>query len=341
METRREPEPVGEPAEESPQVVAPDASDEPAADDLGPVPEAQIAEEAATHHAIPRVRPRTTAELDREPPPRQRYRTPLRISLRELVASWELLLTFVERDLRVRYKQAVLGGVWAVLQPLMLMVIFTVVFGKIAKIPHGGVPYPIFSYSTLVPWGFFSGAIAYGTNAIVTNAPIIRKTYCPRELFPISSVLSSGFDYVISLVILFGLLLAFGFPPAMTWVAFPLLLVILVAMITVLTMIVSAATVYFRDIRYATPMVLQVLLYATPIAYPLSRAQAALPHGLRGVYPYLNPLVPVMDGFRRVLVFHQWPQWAPLSVAGAGSLLALVVTYWWYKRVDRSFADVI
>jgi ABC-type polysaccharide/polyol phosphate export permease len=221
------------------------------------------------------------------------------------------------------------------------MVIFTVVFGRIANIPHGGVPYPIFSYSTLVPWGFFSGAIAYGTNAIVTNAPIIRKTYCPRELFPISSMLSSGFDYMISLAILFGLLLAFGLPPQLTWIAFPLLLLVLVLMITVITMIVSAATVYFRDIRYATPMVLQVLLYATPIAYPLSQAKSALPAGLRELYPYLNPLVPVMDGFRRVLVFGQWPQWAPLTFAGVGSAVALIVTYWWYKRIDRSFADVI
>jgi ABC-type polysaccharide/polyol phosphate export permease len=337
METRREPEPVGEPAAQQ----ALEQTEEPAEDELGPVPEAQVAEEAATHHAIPRVRPRTTAELEGEPPPRQRYRTPVLASLRELVASRELLLTFVERDLRVRYKQAVLGGVWAILQPLVLMVIFTVVFGRIANIPHGGVPYPIFSYSTLVPWGFFSGAIAYGTNAIVTNAPIIRKTYCPRELFPISSVLSSGFDYLISLAILFGMLLAFGYPPQLTWVAFPLLLLILVLMITVLTMIVSAATVYFRDIRYATPMVLQVLLYATPIAYPLSQAKKALPPSLAGLYPYLNPLVPVMDGFRRVLVFGQWPQWAPLSFAGIGSAVALVVTDWWYKRIDRSFADVI
>jgi ABC-type polysaccharide/polyol phosphate export permease len=334
METRREPESVGEePAAQQAQ--------EPEEDDLGPVPEAQVAEEAATHSAIPRVRPRTTAELDRDPPPRQRYRTPVRLSLKELVASRELLLTFVERDLRVRYKQAVLGGVWAIVQPLVLMVIFTVVFGKIAKIPHGGVPYPIFAYSTLVPWGFFSGAIGYGTNAIVTNAPIIRKTYCPRELFPISSVLSSGFDYVISLVILFGMLLAFGFPPQRTWIAFPLILLILVLIITVLTMIVSAATVYFRDIRYATPMVLQVLLYATPIAYPLSRAKDALPSTLAALYPYLNPLVPVMDGFRRVLVFGQWPQWAPLTFAGVGSAVALALAYWWYKRLDRSFADVI
>jgi ABC-type polysaccharide/polyol phosphate export permease len=338
METRREPERMGaEPASKHAQ----DQAQEPAEDDLGPVPESQVAEEAATHHAIPRVRPRTTEELDREPPARQRYRTPVRVSLRELFASRELLLTFVERDLRVRYKQAVLGGIWAVLQPLTLMVIFTVVFGRIARIPHGGVPYPIFSYSALVPWGFFAGAIAYGTNAIVTNAPIIRKTYCPRELFPIASVASSGFDYLISLGILFGLLLAFGSPPQRTWVAFPLLLVILVLMITTLTLLVSAATVYFRDIRYATPMVLQVLLYATPIAYPLSQAKAALPPTLAAWYPYLNPLVPVMDGFRRILVFGQWPQWAPLSFAGIGSTVALAVTYWWYKRIDRSFADVI
>jgi ABC-type polysaccharide/polyol phosphate export permease len=328
METWREPEPTN-------------ASEGPSAEGLGPLSEAQIAEEEATHRPIPRVRPRTTDELDVEPPARQRYRVHLRSSLRELFASRELLLTFVERDLRVRYKQAVLGGLWAVLQPLMLMVIFTIVFGRIAKIPHGGVPYPIFSYSTLVAWGFFSGAIAYGTNAIVANAPIIRKTYCPRELFPISSVLSSGFDYLISSVILLGMLFAYGKTPQLTWLAYPVLLLVLVLLITTLTMIVSAATVYFRDIRYATPMVLQVLLYATPIAYPLGRAQAALPRGLSALYPYVNPLVPIMDGFRRVLVFGQWPQWAPLGFAGAVSTVGLFATYWWYKRIDRNFADVI
>jgi ABC-type polysaccharide/polyol phosphate export permease len=334
MEIRREQGPPGAAAEPA---GAGDGSEE----ELGPLSEAQVAEEAATHRPIPRVRPRTTDELDVEPPPRQRYRVEVLRSLREFLASRELLLTFVERDLRVRYKQAALGGLWAVLQPLMLMVIFTIVFGRIAEIPHGGVPYPIFSYSALVPWGFFAGAIAYGTNAIVTNAPIIRKTYCPRELFPISSVLSSGFDFAISSLILFGMLLAYGRTPGMTWLAFPLLLLVLLLLITALTMIVSAATVYFRDIRYATPMVLQILLYATPIAYPLDRALAALPSGLRGVYPYLNPLVPILDGFRRVLVFGRWPDWIPLASSAIVGALGLVGTYWWYKRIDRSFADVI
>src|SRR3989442_1270101 len=141
-----------------------------------PLSEEQIAEEERTHRVIPRVAPRTTDDLEIEPPQRQRYPVRLGHALSEMWATRELLLTFVERDLRVRYKQAVLGGLWAILQPLLLMVIFTVVFGHIARVPHQGVPYPIFSYSTLVPWGFFSGAIAYATNAIITNAPVIRKT---------------------------------------------------------------------------------------------------------------------------------------------------------------------
>jgi lipopolysaccharide transport system permease protein len=310
--------------------------------------EEEIVEEDATHRVLPRVNPLTTRDLEVHPPPRQRYRTPLRRSLAELVRARELLFTFVERDLKVRYKQAKLGALWAILQPLMLMVVFTVVFGRIAKIGSEGLPYPIFAYTALVPWGLFSGAIGYGTNSIIGASGTIRKIYCPREVFPLTSVLSAGFDFLVSSVILFGMLLVYIFftssgvaNPSVTWFAFPLLVLLTVVFAMTFTLFASAATVYYRDVRYGMPMLLTILMYATPVAYPIDDAVSALPQGLQDLYPYLNPLAPIMDGFRRVLAHGTWPDWAPLGSAAAVGLVGLFIVYRWYKRIDGTFADVI
>ncbi|MBI4259818.1 MAG: ABC transporter permease [Actinobacteria bacterium] len=308
---------------------------------FGPASIEQLAEEERLHRKIPRVRPRTTAELDVEPPPRQRYPVRIGKALRELIRSREILFTFVERDLRVRYKQALLGAFWAVLQPLMLMVVFTIVFGRIARIGSEGIPYPIFAYSALVPWQFFASSVNLGTSSIIANWATIRKIYLPRETFPLAAVMSSGVDFLVSSVILLGMLLAYGMTPRVTWVAFPLLVLILLFLMTAVTMAVSAVTAYFRDTRYGMPMLLQILMFASPIAYPMSEALRALPSGIRGLYPYLNPLAPVMDGFRRVLVHGEWPDWAPLGSAAGVGVVGLFLVYWWYKRIDRNFADVI
>lgn len=317
-------------------------------DAQSPISEEEIAEEESSHRALPRVNPLTTADLEVEPPPRQRYRTPLRRSFAELIRARELLLTFVERDLKVRYKQAKLGAMWAILQPLMLMVVFTVVFGRIAKIGSEDLPYPIFAYTALVPWGLFSGAVGYGTNSIIGASGTIRKIYCPREIFPLTSVLSAGFDFLVSSVILFGMLFVYIFltsskvaDPSITWVAFPLLLLLTLVFALVFTLFASAATVYYRDVRYGMPMLLTILMYATPVAYPINKAVSALPEALRDLYPYLNPLAPIMDGFRRVLAHGQWPAWQPLGSAAAVGLVALFIVYRWYKRIDGTFADVI
>ncbi|MGH2635420.1 MAG: ABC transporter permease [Actinomycetota bacterium] len=314
---------------------------------LASASEEEIVEEEATHRVLPRVNPLTTRDLEVEPPPRQRYRTPLRRSFAELIRARELLFTFVERDLKVRYKQAKLGAMWAILQPLMLMVVFTVVFGRIAKIGSEGLPYPIFAYTALVPWGLFSGAVGYGTNSIIGASGTIRKIYCPREIFPLTSVLSAGFDFLVSSVILFSMLMVYTFTtnqvpgPTITWVAFPLLLLLTLVYALTFTLFASAATVYYRDVRYGMPMLLTILMYATPVAYPIDKAVSALPEGLQNAYPYLNPLAPIMDGFRRVLAHGEWPAWEPLGSAAAVGLVALFLVYRWYKRIDGTFADVI
>ena len=334
-------------------------------DDAMPAPgEAeQMIEQERLHRVIPRVKPRTTEELDVEPPPKQRYPVQLGRALRELWAAREVLLTFVERDLRVRYKQAALGAFWAIVQPLMLMVIFTVVFGKIARVGSEGLPYPAFAYSALVPWSLFASSITSATSAIVGNSAIVRKIHMPREIFALSGVVSSGVDFVISFVILLGMLLFYRFTadncpnclPGRTWLALPILLGVLLMLTVAVSMVAAAVTVYFRDTRYGIPMLMQILLYATPVAYPISRLigpceqvaglvgpQCGVLHGFwADAYQYLNPLAPLMDGFRRVLALGEWPAWGPLGVAAAVSFAAMCLAYAWYKRIDRTFADVI
>ena len=323
----------------------------------------QLIEQERSHIVIPRVKPHTTEELDVEPPPKHRYPVELRRALRELWFAREVLLTFVERDLRVRYKQAALGAFWAILQPIMLMVIFTVVFGKIAEVGSEGLPYPVFAYAALVPWSLFSSSITYATSAIISNAPIVRKIHMPREIFALSGILSSGVDFLISFVILLGIMLFYRLTasncanciPGMTWLALPILLGVLLMLTVAVSLVATAVTVYFRDTRYGIPMLMQILLYATPVAYPISRLigpcqqvpgltqpQCGVLHGFwAAAYPYLNPLAPIIDGFRRVLALGQWPDWGPLASAAVLSSAAMCLAYAWYKRVDRTFADVI
>ena len=321
-----------------------DLVQEPGPEDL----ETGVLEERRVPRVIPKVEPRTTEELPSEAPARQRYPVKVRRSLAELWRSRELLTGLVERDLRVRYKQAILGVFWAVLNPLLTMVLFTLVFGHIAKVaPALNVPYPVFAYSALVPWALFQSATNYSVNAIIANAPIVRKIYCPREVFPIAAVMSSFADFLISFVILFGMIFAFEQTrqPDLAWLAvIPLLLVMTILMLA-LAMFFSGAIAYFRDIRYIVPSVLQALLFLTPIAYPLSKITSLSlfqDHPLLvKAYVYLNPLVPIMDGFRRALVYGRWPMWGPLTSAALISAVALALAYWWYKRIDGYLADVI
>jgi ABC-type polysaccharide/polyol phosphate export permease len=310
---------------------------------LGPATAAQLAEEERLGRKIPRVRALTTEDLgELQPPHRQRYPVHTLRKVKELWRARELLYTFVERDIRVRYKQAVLGAFWAIAQPLFLMVVFSVVFGRIANISTDGVePYAIFSYTALVPFQLFASSLNYGTSSIVSNWATIRKIALPREVFPLASVASAGFDFLVSSVILLGMLIVFGYYPRVTWLAYPVLLVVLLIITTAVTLLASMTTAYVRDTRYGIPLMIQVLMFATPVAYPLSKAQEALPSWLADSYAYLNPLVPVLDGFRSVLAKGEWPQWGPLGVAAGVGLIGLLLIYRWYKRLDPNFADVV
>ena len=306
---------------------------------------ADFEEAERTHQVIPRVKPLREDEIEGlVPPAKQHYPVQLGAQFRRLRGSRELLRTFVERDLRVRYKQAVLGAFWAVGQPLIYMVLFTFVFGRVAKVGSDGLPYPIFSYCALVPWSLFSSSFTSANTSIITNAAIVRKIDLPREIFPLAAVGSSVADFAISLLILIGMLVGFGFLPTVTWLAVPLLVLILLVFTIAAALIVSLTTVYFRDTRQLVPMAMLFLMFATPVAFPLSDIigpDGALQGWLAEAYLYLNPLAPLIDGIRGALALDTWPMWGPVTSSAVVSSLLLVLSYRWYKNHDRTFADVI
>jgi ABC-type polysaccharide/polyol phosphate export permease len=273
------------------------------------------------------------------PPPELRFRRRIRLwpSLRELIQRRELVLSLAERDLRARYKQAVLGFSWAVVTPLLLMVAFSLVFPRVAEVPTGGVPYPLFSYLGLVPWAFFSASVSQGGASIVNNAPLQNKVYCPREVFPIASVAVAAVDGVISSLVLCLLFPIFGVAPAAESYWLPVLLLMQVAFTLGVALVVSAVMVYLRDIRHVLPIILQLGLFATPVAFPLDQL---VPRALQPLYVALNPLGAVIDSYRRTILYGRQPDMELLSIAAVSVIVILSIGYFVFKRLETGFADV-
>jgi ABC-type polysaccharide/polyol phosphate export permease len=280
----------------------------------------------------------STVEPPATPPPGLRYRRRYRIwALAQ--AAWgarALVWTLTEREIRVRYKQAVLGFAWAVVTPLVLMVAFTAFFRKAGRIDTGPVPYPLFSFVGLVPWTFFSTSVAQGGLSLLSNVPLLNKVSCPREVFPMASVGVAGIDSLVATVVLGLLFVRFGFTPRATAVWVPVILVVQVAYTLGVTLIASAVVVYLRDLRHALPLILQMGLFVTPVAFPLD----IVPAGLQRAYVALNPLAAVIDGYRRTVLFGQPPAIGLLAVAAAASLITLLGGYAVFKRLEAGIADV-
>ena len=281
----------------------------------------------------------TAHERDVEgPPPELRYRHTRSLSraVRELWASRELIATLTERDLRSRYKQAYLGFAWAIILPLLYMVVFTVFFKKVAGVETGKVPYALFSYVGLLPWTFFSGAVSKASTSLVGNLSVLNKVYCPREVFPLAVITMELVDTLIAsgvLLVLFGVS---TYSPQTTSFWIPLLFVIQLAFTIGVSLIVSATTVYLRDIRHALSIVLQLGLFATPVAYALSE----IPSGFRPVYCFINPLAPVIDGYRRAILLGADPKWDLLGLGALGAAITLVLGFMLFKRLEPGIADV-
>ena len=273
------------------------------------------------------------------PPPELAFKRKVQVgaSLRDLWRSRGLIRTLAERDLRVRYKQAVLGFVWAILTPFVLMVVFTVFFQRVAKVDTHGAPYPLFAYLGLIPWGFFSSCVSSGGGSILSNISLLNKVYCPREVFPIAAVGVTVVDTTVSLAML---ALIFGIytvaPPLGGLLWLPLLLYVLLAFTLGVMFLVSAVVVYFRDLRQAIPMILQLGLFATPVAYGME----FIPQRYWTIYSILNPLGPVLDGLRRALLFHGSPDLSLLIPAAISATVWLAVGYFTFKRLETRFADV-
>lgn len=260
----------------------------------------------------------------------------MREHLRELWHHRELTLSFALRDIKARYRQTALGAVWAVVQPFSLMVVFTLVFSRFAKVSSDGIPYPIFSYTSLIFWTFFATAVSQGTVAMVANATLVRKIYFPRETLLIAVILSAALDLVIATTIFGGMLVYYRTALTLTALWIPVLLALQTVFALGVICLSSALHVNYRDIGHGLPLLLQLWLFATPVAYPLSLVPAAL-------LPFylLNPMVPIIEGYRRVILRGLPPDPAQLLLA---TLIVLVVTsagYVLFKRAEQTFADVI
>ncbi len=252
------------------------------------------------------------------------------LKLKELWEYKELLYFLVWRDIKVRYKQTVLGAAWAVIQPFFTMVVFSLFFGRLAKIPSDGVPYPIFAYSALVPWTFFAHGLSQSSDSLVGSANLIRKVYFPRLAIPIASVLSGVVDFAIAFIVLIGMMLYFGIVPTLHILWLPLLTALGVGLW------LSALNVQFRDVRYTVPFMVQFWLFATPIAYPSS----LLSEQWRVIYG-LNPMVGVVEGFRWALLGTQTAPGPMIAASAVAATALLVGGAFYFRRMEKTFADVV
>ncbi|HEX8803963.1 MAG TPA: ABC transporter permease [Acidimicrobiales bacterium] len=273
------------------------------------------------------------------PPPELVFRRLVRpwAMLRELWGARELVVALTERELRARYKQTKLGFVWSVLTPILLMVVFSVFFQRAANVDTRGVPYPLYTYIALLPWTLFSDSVAKGSVSITGNLSLVNKVYCPREVFPLSSIAVALFDTLIATVILGFLFLGYGFAPQGGIVWLPVLLAIQLAFTVGAATVLSAVVVYFRDLRQVTPMALQLALFATPVAYGLDDV---VPESLQPLYSAINPLVPVIDAYRKTILYGEAPTGGLLAIAAVSASVYLVGGYLAFKRMETGFADV-
>jgi ABC-type polysaccharide/polyol phosphate export permease len=272
------------------------------------------------------------------PPAEIRFRRRTRplAAVRDVWRARELVRTLAERELRARYKQAVLGLAWALITPLALMLVFTLFFNRAVEVETGGVPYPLFAYLGLLPWTFFSTSVSQGGQSLIQNIPLLNKVYFPREVFPIASVGVAGLDTLVALLPLGGLFAIYGFVPRATSFWVPVLLLVQVAFTLGMTLIVSAIVVYLRDLRHALPVLLQIGLFATPVAYGID----FVPDSFRTLYVVLNPLGAVIDGYRRTVLRGAAPDWGLVLPAAISAVVLLVTGYLLFKRMETGFADV-
>jgi lipopolysaccharide transport system permease protein len=258
------------------------------------------------------------------------------IDLREVWAYRELLYFFVWRDIKVRYKQTVIGAAWAILQPFMTMVVFSLFFGKLAKIPSHGLPYPVFYYSALLPWMYFAGALQNATNTVIEHQRVITKVYFPRIILPLAAVLSGLVDFGIAFIILIGMMLFYGIIPTLAVLWLPFLMLLAVATAFGVGLWLCALNAIYRDVRYAVPFLIQFWMFASPVAYPSS----LVPERWQWLYG-LNPMAGVIEGFRWALTGQSQPPQSLFAVSVLAVFLVLLGGLIYFRRMEGTIADLV
>lgn len=259
------------------------------------------------------------------------------LKLGELWEYRELLYFLTWRDIKVRYKQTVLGAAWAIIQPFFTMVVFSLFFGKLAKVPSDGIPYPIFSYAALVPWTFFATGLSQASNSLVSSSKMIKKIYFPRLSLPLSTVLGGMVDFILAFIVLLAMMLYYGIYPTVNVVWLPFFFLLAISTSLGASLWLSAMNVQFRDVRYVVPFITQFWMFASPIAYPSSLIEDPL---LRTLYA-LNPMVGVVDGFRWALLNTDTAPSLTIIASSTAALLLLVSGAYYFRRMERTFADVV
>src|SRR5262245_1139572 len=257
-------------------------------------------------------------------------------ALKRLVHSSDLLYTLSVHRLKVRYKQSVLGPLWAILQPLSLMLIYTIIFSRIFRVPSDGTPYALFAFSALLPWTYFATGLSTGTNSLVSHSNLITKVYFPREILPLTYVVAALVDLLIATVVLSTLMVYYDVHLTVRAIYAIPVIGILTAFIVGVSLLLSAIQVRYRDIGVALPLVLQVWMFATPVIYPLS----VVPVTWRSLY-LLNPMVGIIESFRRVVLLGAQPEFHALATSAAITAILLPGAYVYFKHIEATVADVV
>lgn len=259
------------------------------------------------------------------------------LKLKDLWEYRELLYFLIWRDIKVRYKQTALGATWAIIQPFFTMVVFSIFFGHLAKVPSDGIPYPLFSFAALVPWTFFANGLSQSSNSLVGSGTLITKVYFPRLIIPLASVFSGIVDFVLAFIVLLGMMVFYGlFPTTMNVLWLPLFLLLALTTSLGVGLWLSALNVEYRDVRYIVPFITQFWMLATPIGYPSSLLQQPW----RTLYG-LNPMVGVAEGFRWALLGTNTAPGPIIAVSSAAAVLILVTGAFYFRRMEKTFADLV
>ena len=258
------------------------------------------------------------------------------IDFAELWRYHELLVFYAIRDIKVRYKQTLLGAAWAVLQPVLTMVVFSIFFGRLAGVPSDGLPYPVFAFSALLPWQLFAYALTQSSNSLVQDAQVLTKVYFPRLIIPLASVIAGLVDFAIAFVVLIGMMLYYDIVPGLALLTLPLFAVLALAAALSVGLWFSALNVKYRDVRYTIPFLAQFWLFVTPVAY----SSSLVPAKWQTIYG-INPMVGVVEGFRWALLSKSAPPGSMLIVSVAATAVLLVGGLFYFRRMEKTFADIV